>query len=222
MRGEATLSSLKAAEAATHHFASGATTGISCLNSFGQPTSCPGAISGGALFTLIVMYLVAMAFLVLCYYRIFKRAGWSGWWAVTLLVPVVNLVVIGMFAFSKWPLEARLESTEQAFLAETVGSGFTQLSSGGKLQWEAVQPIPPGAAPGPGAARPGGAAADGVRSARAAVPAGGGTGPVKPVTPAAAASGPGTPAGWYPAKTPGFEQYWDGAKWTDQTRPLQS
>ena len=37
------------------------------------------------------------------YIRIIRRAGFSGWWILTSFVPIVNLVMIWVFAFAKWP-----------------------------------------------------------------------------------------------------------------------
>ncbi len=35
--------------------------------------------------------------------KILKKAGYSGWWSVTILVPYLNIIMIWLFAFSKWP-----------------------------------------------------------------------------------------------------------------------
>jgi hypothetical protein len=36
-------------------------------------------------------------------YRIIEKAGYDGWWALVLLVPVVNIIMIWVLALSKWP-----------------------------------------------------------------------------------------------------------------------
>jgi len=36
--------------------------------------------------------------------RIVARAGFRPWWAVLILVPVVNLAMIYVFAFVRWPI----------------------------------------------------------------------------------------------------------------------
>lgn len=36
-------------------------------------------------------------------YRILDKAGFDGWWALVLLVPVLNIIMIWVFAFSHWP-----------------------------------------------------------------------------------------------------------------------
>ncbi len=36
-------------------------------------------------------------------YRIIEKAGFDGRWALVLLVPVVNIIMIWVFAFHRWP-----------------------------------------------------------------------------------------------------------------------
>lgn len=36
-------------------------------------------------------------------YRIIEKAGFDGRWVLVLLVPVVNIIMIWVFAFVKWP-----------------------------------------------------------------------------------------------------------------------
>jgi uncharacterized membrane protein YhaH (DUF805 family) len=41
-------------------------------------------------------------------FRVFRKAGRNGWLSLLLLVPVVNIVVVWVFAFMRWPaLDAR-------------------------------------------------------------------------------------------------------------------
>jgi hypothetical protein len=47
---------------------------------------------------------------VLCFWiggNIARKAGFSRWLSLLLLVPIVNIVVIWMFAFSSWPNATR-------------------------------------------------------------------------------------------------------------------
>ena len=40
--------------------------------------------------------------------RILRKAGYSGWWSLLTLVPLVNIAMIWVFASSDWPaLKAR-------------------------------------------------------------------------------------------------------------------
>ncbi|PMS16021.1 hypothetical protein C0Z18_25205 [Trinickia dabaoshanensis] len=54
----------------------------------------------GIVFTLAMLYP---------YVRIIRRTGHSGWWFLTMLVPVVNLIMIWVFAFAKWPAVDRVK-----------------------------------------------------------------------------------------------------------------
>ena len=40
--------------------------------------------------------------------RILHKAGYSGWWVLLTLIPVVNIVLLWVFAFADWP---RLQRT---------------------------------------------------------------------------------------------------------------
>jgi uncharacterized membrane protein YhaH (DUF805 family) len=41
--------------------------------------------------------------------RILNKAGYSGWWSLLMVVPLVNIVMVWVFAFSDWPaLKARI------------------------------------------------------------------------------------------------------------------
>lgn len=52
--------------------------------------------------------LIGLALLILMVVGAWKgleKAGFSGAWSLLLLVPVVNLVMIWVFAFIRWPVE---------------------------------------------------------------------------------------------------------------------
>ena len=50
-----------------------------------------------------IVLIVGLFILLWPVSRIANRAGYSGWWAVLLLVPVVNLIMVWVFAFAEWP-----------------------------------------------------------------------------------------------------------------------
>ena len=50
----------------------------------------------------VVLVLIAVAF-VAVFGRILNRAGYSRWWLLTLVVPLVNLIMLWVFAFGDWP-----------------------------------------------------------------------------------------------------------------------
>jgi hypothetical protein len=57
--------------------------------------SSPTWVEGLALLLLAVPLLLAS--------RVVRRAGYSPWWALLLLVPLVNLVALWLFAYARWP-----------------------------------------------------------------------------------------------------------------------
>lgn len=51
---------------------------------------------------LLVIALLVVLF-VWVYYRIFAKAGFSGWLALLMLVPLVNVGMLFFLAFAEWP-----------------------------------------------------------------------------------------------------------------------
>ncbi len=71
-----------------------------------------GTVAGGGLAAgLMVVFLVELLFAVFMIYlvsRIARKAGFSGWWALMMIVPIANLVMLIVFAFVEWPVRAQL------------------------------------------------------------------------------------------------------------------
>ena len=57
----------------------------------------------------LFLALLLLVLLALPAFWVFRKAGWSGWWFLLLFVPIVNIVLIYVFAFSSWPIERRRE-----------------------------------------------------------------------------------------------------------------
>ena len=55
-------------------------------------------------FIILLLYLVVF---VVPSWRIVSKAGYSGAWALLMLVPLVNIVALWLFAFSRWPYEKK-------------------------------------------------------------------------------------------------------------------
>ncbi|RQU42843.1 hypothetical protein DF147_18365 [Burkholderia cenocepacia] len=51
----------------------------------------------------LIVSLVLVAIVVYPYVRIVRRTGLSGWWILTMFVPVLNFVMLWVFAFARWP-----------------------------------------------------------------------------------------------------------------------
>jgi hypothetical protein len=52
---------------------------------------------------LLVVALFIWAFIAI-FGRILDRAGYSRWWVLTLFVPLLNLIMLWVFAFANWPV----------------------------------------------------------------------------------------------------------------------
>lgn len=47
--------------------------------------------------------LLGAIVIVVPFWKIFSRAGFSGWLSLLMLVPLINLVVLYVIAFANWP-----------------------------------------------------------------------------------------------------------------------
>jgi len=72
----------------------------------------PSAVEGLALLLLAVPLLMIA--------RVLRRAGFSRWWALLALVPVVNLVALWLFAYARWP---SVDAPAEAVRTPTPGPG---------------------------------------------------------------------------------------------------
>lgn len=59
-----------------------------------------GALELGFILFIIPIFIVLM---IVPYWKIFSKAGWSGAMSLLMLVPLANLIVLWVFAFSEWP-----------------------------------------------------------------------------------------------------------------------
>jgi hypothetical protein len=47
--------------------------------------------------------LVVMILMIIPIAKILQKAGFSGWWSLITAVPIVNIVMLYVFAHSDWP-----------------------------------------------------------------------------------------------------------------------
>jgi hypothetical protein len=70
----------------------------------GDPTAAIMGMMGG----MMLIWLVVLAFMIFCWWKIFSKAGFSGALSLLLIVPIANLILIIWFAFADWPVLKRL------------------------------------------------------------------------------------------------------------------
>lgn len=66
-------------------------------------------LNNETLFGLLILLPFVVMFLWMCA-RVFQKAGRSAWWTVLLLVPILNIVVLWVFSFAKWPAVEEAQS----------------------------------------------------------------------------------------------------------------
>ncbi|HUA96004.1 MAG TPA: DUF2510 domain-containing protein, partial [Acidimicrobiales bacterium] len=126
----------------------------SCVGSTGRFVCTSATGAGVAVGVLVIIYLAILVVVILAYVRIITKAGYSGWWVLIALVPLVNVVMFLVFAFSEWPIEkelARLRS-QRGYLG---GGGYAPPSGswggagprGGGSGAMSASSVPPAAVP---------------------------------------------------------------------------
>ena len=78
------------------------------MNSYDNYGGDPSGALAGMMGAMGIVYLLIIAFFIFCWWRIFSKAGHSGWLSLLLLVPLVNLFVFLWFVFSEWPVQKQL------------------------------------------------------------------------------------------------------------------
>jgi hypothetical protein len=51
-----------------------------------------------------IIVIIVLAIYVVPIVIIIQKAGYSGWWCLIMLVPIVNIIMLWVFAFSDWPI----------------------------------------------------------------------------------------------------------------------
>jgi hypothetical protein len=62
-----------------------------------------GSATGAAAGVIILIYLAVAILMIIATTKILSKAGYSGWWVLIGLVPIANVVMYVVFAFSDWP-----------------------------------------------------------------------------------------------------------------------
>jgi len=69
-----------------------------------------GAALAGFMAAYAIVIVVAIIFGIIIYWRIATKAGYAGALSLLMFVPLVNLVIIILFAFTDWPIERELRA----------------------------------------------------------------------------------------------------------------
>ncbi|MGD9539260.1 MAG: hypothetical protein AB7P52_18815 [Alphaproteobacteria bacterium] len=63
----------------------------------------PDPEASGSVLLLLLFILIAVGYGVWCCIRILSRAGQRPLWAFLMVVPILNLVLVWIFAYARWP-----------------------------------------------------------------------------------------------------------------------
>ena len=77
---------------------------LSCVAKELTPLNNP-SLSPAVLPFVFVIVLIAVVVGIVPYWKIFSKAGFSGWISLLMLVPLLNLVVLYVVAFSEWKVQ---------------------------------------------------------------------------------------------------------------------
>jgi len=57
------------------------------------------------------LFWIALLFaLIIPMWRTITKAGYSGWWVLLYFIPLVNIVMFWVFAYSNWPALAQSQA----------------------------------------------------------------------------------------------------------------
>jgi hypothetical protein len=55
--------------------------------------------------TINLIYILVLLFILgVPFWNILIKAGYSPWWALTMFVPILNIIMLWIFANSEWPI----------------------------------------------------------------------------------------------------------------------
>ena len=60
-------------------------------------------INAGFMVFLFLIWAAGIAIFIIPFWKIYEKAGFSKWLSLLIIVPVVNLIVLYVVAFSTWP-----------------------------------------------------------------------------------------------------------------------
>ncbi len=68
------------------------------------------------------VWLLLFVFEIYCAWRVAQKCGYPGAYSLLLLIPLVNVIVILVWVFSRWPIEAELQRLRGGSIGSTATS----------------------------------------------------------------------------------------------------
>lgn len=60
-------------------------------------------------FSTIFIALIVIFFICAIWAKIFEKAGYNPWYCLIMIVPLLNIIVLIWFAFSRWPISESID-----------------------------------------------------------------------------------------------------------------
>jgi hypothetical protein len=79
----------------------------------GQTTVEIRVVDDAALVALAALYGVSLLVCLIAAAAIVRKAGYSGWWILVAPVPLLNVVMLCVFAASRWPVLRTLQASRE-------------------------------------------------------------------------------------------------------------
>jgi hypothetical protein len=113
-------------------------------------SSSSDLFAGGAALACYGLFLIlALVLMVVIYWKLFSKAGYSGWLSLLMFIPLVNLGMFLFLAFADWPVLREVRDLRSRLAASAYGAGGGYGSPGGYAAPTApayqppAQPVPP-------------------------------------------------------------------------------
>jgi energy-coupling factor transporter transmembrane protein EcfT len=85
-------------------------------------TVADSGLDASLIVALVLAYVALFVLILSGWVKILSKAGYSGWWVLIGFVPVVNFIMLLIFAFSDWPVLREVRRLRSG--------GYTGFSSG--------------------------------------------------------------------------------------------
>ena len=88
-------------------------------------------MAGAGAGIFVIVYLAFLAGLIVATAKIISKAGYSMWFVLLAFVPIVNIVMFLVFAFSDWPVDQELRRYRQGGYGAPGPGGYGGPGPGG-------------------------------------------------------------------------------------------
>ena len=85
-------------------------------------------LDAGLVIAIAAAYVALVLLILIGWVKILTKAGYSGWWVLIGFVPLVNFIMLLVFAFSDWPVLREMRGLRSA-----AHSGFSSGPTEGPL-----------------------------------------------------------------------------------------